>query len=146
MNGPERVSVVICSYDEVRWKALVRAVTSVRYEEPGPDEVEPHSATASGSVVECDRQRPSIRNPDLRAWAAFGVIDFDGDRAGGPQKVAAITPDDVQRVAQKYIDLGHLQVVAVGDAAKAREVLAKYGKVELFDADGKPLSADNSNK
>jgi zinc protease len=63
-----------------------------------------------------------------------------------PQKVAAITADDVQRVAQKYIDLGHLQVVAVGDASKAREVLAKYGKVEVFDADGKPVSGDPSNK
>jgi zinc protease len=58
-----------------------------------------------------------------------------------PQKVSAITADDVQRVAQKYIDLGHLQVVAVGDAAKAREVLSKYGKVEVFDAEGKPLAA-----
>ncbi len=57
-----------------------------------------------------------------------------------PQKVAAITADDVQRVAQKYIDLGHLQVVAVGDASKAREVLAKYGKVEVFDAEGKPVA------
>ena len=56
-----------------------------------------------------------------------------------PQKVSAITADDVQRVAQKYIDLNHLQVVAVGDASKAREVLEKYGKVEVFDADGKPV-------
>src|ERR1044072_7685659 len=55
-----------------------------------------------------------------------------------PQKVSAITADDVQRVAQKYIDLHHLQVVAVGDASKARGVLEKYGKVEVFDADGKP--------
>ena len=56
-----------------------------------------------------------------------------------PQKVAAITAEDIQRVAQKYIDLGHLQVVAVGDAAKAREILSKYGKVEVFDAEGKPI-------
>jgi zinc protease len=65
-----------------------------------------------------------------------------------PQKVAAITADDVQRVAKKYIDMGHLQVVAVGDASKARDVLAKYGKVEVFDADGKPIggSTQNQNK
>ncbi len=56
-----------------------------------------------------------------------------------PQKVSAITTADVQRAAKQYIDLGHLQVVAVGDAAKAREVLAKYGKVELYDAEGKPV-------
>lgn len=59
-----------------------------------------------------------------------------------PQKVSAISVDDVQRVAQKYIDMDHLQVVAVGDASKAREVLAKYGKVEVYDADGKPVDAN----
>jgi predicted Zn-dependent peptidase len=57
-----------------------------------------------------------------------------------PQKVSAITAADVQNAAQKYIDMGHLQVVAVGDAAKAREILAKYGKVELYDAEGKPVA------
>jgi predicted Zn-dependent peptidase len=57
-----------------------------------------------------------------------------------PQKVAAVTADDIQRVAQKYIDLEHLQVVAVGDASKAKDVLAKYGKVEVLDADGKPVT------
>jgi zinc protease len=64
-----------------------------------------------------------------------------------PQKVAAITPADIKNIAQKYIDLDHLQVVAVGDASKARDVLAKYGKVEVYDADGKPMPAvDMKNK
>ena len=62
-----------------------------------------------------------------------------------PQKVSAITEADVQAAAQKYIDLGHLQVVAVGDASKAREILAKYGKVELYDADGKPVPGSENN-
>jgi predicted Zn-dependent peptidase len=59
-----------------------------------------------------------------------------------PQRVAAVTVDDIQRVAQKYIDLGHLQIVAVGDASKARDVLAKYGSVEVYDADGKRVGGD----
>ena len=64
-----------------------------------------------------------------------------------PQKVSAITPEDVQKAAQKYLDMGHLQVVAVGDAAKAREVLAKYGKVQLYDTEGKPVGgSDNNNR
>jgi predicted Zn-dependent peptidase len=54
-----------------------------------------------------------------------------------PQKVESITADDVQRVAQKYIDLGHLQIVAVGDATKTRQVLAKFGTVIEYDGDGK---------
>jgi predicted Zn-dependent peptidase len=56
-----------------------------------------------------------------------------------PQKVMAITAEDVQRVAQKYLDMGHLQVIAVGDASKTRDILAKYGTVQEFDADGKPV-------
>ncbi|MEP6743690.1 MAG: pitrilysin family protein [bacterium] len=57
-----------------------------------------------------------------------------------PQKVAAVTAADVQRVAQKYVDLDHLQIVAVGDAAKTRAILNKYGTVEVYDADGKPVT------
>jgi predicted Zn-dependent peptidase len=63
-----------------------------------------------------------------------------------PQKVAAISAADIQRVAKQYIDLGHLQVVAVGDAAKAREVLAKYGKVEVYDAEGKLVTGPSQNQ
>jgi predicted Zn-dependent peptidase len=57
-----------------------------------------------------------------------------------PQKVAAVTADDVQQIARKYIDLDRLQIVAVGDASKTREALAKFGKVEVYDADGKTIS------
>lgn len=63
-----------------------------------------------------------------------------------PQKVAAITAADVQNVAKKYLIPGHLQVVAVGDATKARAVLTKYGKVEMYDAEGKPVSGPPSEK
>lgn len=67
------------------------------------------------------------------------LYDFPADYWDSyPQKVAAITAEDIQNIAQKYIDLDHLQIVAVGDASKARDVLAKYGKVEVYDAEGKP--------
>ena len=56
-----------------------------------------------------------------------------------PQKVEAITAEDVQRVAMKYIDINHLQIVAVGDASKTREVLARFGSVQEYDGDGKPM-------
>lgn len=61
-----------------------------------------------------------------------------------PQKIAAVTAEDVQRVAQKYHDLDHLQIVAVGDAKQIADVLRKYGTVEIYDTEGKPAKASSS--
>lgn len=61
-----------------------------------------------------------------------------------PQRVEAITAEDVQRIAQKYVDLNHMQIVAVGDASKTRAVLAKFGTVEEYDAEGKPRAAEKT--
>jgi zinc protease len=58
-----------------------------------------------------------------------------------PAQIAAIKPDDVQRVARKYIDPATMQVVAVGDAGRIKTVLEKYGPVEIVDASGKSAVA-----
>ncbi|HYE74937.1 MAG TPA: pitrilysin family protein, partial [Blastocatellia bacterium] len=62
-----------------------------------------------------------------------------------PQKIAAVTPEDVQRVAQKYLILDKLQIVAVGDASKITEALKKYGTIEVYDTDGKPKAAASAS-
>ncbi|MDQ3714045.1 MAG: insulinase family protein [Acidobacteriota bacterium] len=56
-----------------------------------------------------------------------------------PQRVAAVNIEDVQRVARKYYDPETLNIVAVGDAAKIKDALVKYGTVEVFDAEGKSI-------
>ncbi len=58
-----------------------------------------------------------------------------------PQKIAAVTSEDAQRVAQKYLDLGKLQIVAVGDGKKIADALKAYGPVEVYDAEGKPVKS-----
>jgi predicted Zn-dependent peptidase len=58
-----------------------------------------------------------------------------------PAKIAALTADDVQRVAHKYLNPDALQLVAVGDASKIKPALEKYGSVEVFDTNGAPLAA-----
>jgi zinc protease len=55
-------------------------------------------------------------------------------------KIMEVTADDVQRVARKYLDPTALQLVAVGDAEKIKPILEQYGKVEVFDVNGAPLS------
>jgi zinc protease len=58
-----------------------------------------------------------------------------------PAKISAVTADDVQRVARKYFDPATMQVVAVGDASKIKTGLEKFGPVEVYDAQGKPVVA-----
>ncbi len=54
-----------------------------------------------------------------------------------PARIAAVTPEEVQRVARKYLTLDNIQIVAVGDATRIKSVLEKYGKVAVYDMDGK---------
>jgi zinc protease len=59
-----------------------------------------------------------------------------------PAKIMAVTAADVQRVAREYMKLDALQIVAVGDADKIRTILDKYGRVELYDAEGNKTSSN----
>jgi zinc protease len=56
-----------------------------------------------------------------------------------PARIEAITVQQAQAAAQKYLDPSRLHIVAVGDAAKVTEILKKKGTVETYDADGKPI-------
>jgi zinc protease len=53
-------------------------------------------------------------------------------------RIAAVTPAQVQEVARKYLDPKRLQIVAVGDAAKIAPILGSFGPLDVFDDEGKP--------
>jgi zinc protease len=57
-------------------------------------------------------------------------------------KVNAVTKDDLVRVAKKYIDLDHLDIIIVGDRAVIEDPLRKTGiaPVVILDADAKPVA------
>src|SRR5204863_5302135 len=48
-----------------------------------------------------------------------------------PEKIQAVTPDDVQRVSRKYLGENRIQLIAVGERSKIEEGLKKYGPVEV---------------
>lgn len=56
-----------------------------------------------------------------------------------PERIMAITQDEVQSMARKYLDPKRLQIVAVGDRTIAEEVLNKLGRLQIFDAEGKRI-------
>jgi len=57
-----------------------------------------------------------------------------------PEKIAAVTADDVLRIARKYINPANAQIVAVGDAAKIKAIMEKYGPVTVYDTNGKEIT------
>jgi zinc protease len=56
-------------------------------------------------------------------------------------RIAAVTPAQVQAAARKYLDPKRLQIVAVGDAARIAPNLQSFGHVEVLDDEGKPVKA-----
>ena len=59
-----------------------------------------------------------------------------------PEKIAAVTAADVQRVAQKYIPVDDVVIVAVGDGGRIRASLAAFGTLEEWDAEGRRVAAN----
>jgi zinc protease len=55
-----------------------------------------------------------------------------------PDHIAAIDIPTVQAAAKKYVDLDHLQWIAVGDAKQIKDVLSKYGPITVVGAAGSP--------
>jgi predicted Zn-dependent peptidase len=58
-------------------------------------------------------------------------------------KINAVTPDDLVRVAKKYIDMDNLNIVIVGDRSTIEEPLRKTGiaPIVYLDIEGKPVAA-----
>lgn len=59
------------------------------------------------------------------------------------------------QTAKRYIDFDYLQIVVVGDGSQPatdevanqktiREVLSAYGPLEVFNTEGKPITAQSS--
>ena len=51
------------------------------------------------------------------------------------QKVTAVTAEEVQAVARKYVPVDNAQIIAVGDAAKITELMKKFGPLDQVTPD-----------
>jgi predicted Zn-dependent peptidase len=52
------------------------------------------------------------------------------------ERIMAVTKEQIQTAARKYLAQDHLQIVVVGDPARALEPLKALGPVEIYDANG----------
>jgi predicted Zn-dependent peptidase len=55
-------------------------------------------------------------------------------------RLEAVTVEQAQAAARKYLDAGRLHIVAVGDASRIAAILKGKGELEVYDAEGKSLT------
>jgi zinc protease len=59
-----------------------------------------------------------------------------------PQRIMAVTAEDVQRVARQYVRPDRAAVVVVGDAREVLPMIEGIAPVTLYDVEGAPLGRD----
>jgi predicted Zn-dependent peptidase len=117
-------------------KELMYELKRIRDEQVPTDELENSKRAIIGSFA-LQLESPQLLLQNIITQKLYGLPGDYWDTY--PQKIAEITSTDVQRVARKYLDLNRLQIVAVGDAKQITDGLRKYGAVDTYDTEGKPL-------
>jgi zinc protease len=56
-----------------------------------------------------------------------------------PDEAAKINSNTLQRMAERYQDLDHLQLICVGDAKQILDSLKTFGPVDVYNTDGKRI-------
>ena len=55
------------------------------------------------------------------------------------ERTMAVTREQVQASAKKYLEPSRLQIVAVGDATKVTDTLKAFGTVQQYDTNGNKI-------
>ncbi len=104
-------------------------------DEKAPEEelAEALRSVVAGFALSLERPEQLLSQAIQRKRYGFSVDYWDTY----PDKIMGASTEEVQRVARRYLAPETLQIVAVGDAAKIRPALQKFGAVEVYDTEGK---------
>jgi zinc protease len=129
---------------EVTAGALVEFLSEIRRireEKVPPEELEERKRSIAASFALSLEQPTRVLNFAITRKQYGLPADYWDTYAA---RIMAVTAEEVQRVALKYLNPDTLQLVAVGDATKIKAVLEKYGAVEVYDTNGAPVAAEKS--
>lgn len=97
---------------------------------------------AKDQVIRSFPARFATRHAVVNQLAEIAVYGLpDNYLAEYTKKVAAVSKDDVRRVARRYLDPTKLSVIVVGDQKSLRDPLAKIAPVEIRDLDANVVPA-----
>lgn len=86
----------------------------------------------------------NLENPQTVAQYAINIERYHMPKdyyANYLRNLAAVTPEDVQEMAKKYIHPDAANIVVVGSTDEVAKKMEQFGKVDFFDNYGKPAVA-----
>ena len=108
-------------------KEILGEIDRLRGEAPGTDELRGIQNYLAGTFVLRNSSRAGIAQ-QLAFLDMYGLSeDYLRNYV---QRVYALTPADIQRLAQTYIDPSRIAIVVVGDKAQVMEQIKPYGTVQ----------------
>jgi zinc protease len=110
----------------------------IRNEKPTAEELQKSKNSISGAFA------MSLENPQTIASFAINRARYNlpADYYHTYlKKVEAVTPEDIQATASKYIRPDHAWILVVGNASEVAEKLKKFGEIEYFDMYGNKTEA-----
>lgn len=114
--------------------ALIAEFKKIRDEKvPEPELDEARRAIVAGFAL-------SLESPGtlLNAWMTVNYYKLPVDYWDNYTiQISKVTQDQVQAMARRFVDLDHMQYVCVGDGKQVKDVLKKYGQLQVFDTNGK---------
>lgn len=117
-------------------KDLMGEVARIRTEKVPAEELEAAKRSLVAAYALSLESPQSIMGLYLTRWRYKLPADYWDLQ---PQRIMAVTAEQVQAAAARYLDPARLQIIAVGDAAKIAEALATHGTVVTYDTEGKVI-------
>lgn len=114
---------------------LMWEVNRIRTEKVAADEFEAAKRALVATFALSLESPQSILGYYITSWRYKLPADYWEKQ---PQRIMAVTADQVLAAATQYLDPSKLQIVAVGAPTMA-DIMAKHGTVVMYDAEGKVI-------
>jgi len=142
---PDKLIGSFTAYTSVKNPVTDSSVTEVfheirriRDEKVDSKELQMAKNYLSGSFVR------SLEDPDRIAGYAIDIERYNLPKdyyRTYLRRVEAVTADEVQHAAEKYLLPDKMLIAIVGTASEIKDKLAKFGPVTMYDEDGSPVIA-----
>jgi predicted Zn-dependent peptidase len=115
---------------------LMAEITRLRDEKVAAEEFEAAKRSMVAAFALGLESPGQVLNYHVTRWRYKLPADYWDTQ---PQRIMAVTAEQVQAAAKQYLDPAKLQIVAVGDASKVAEILATHGVLVKYDTEGRVI-------